>query len=74
MKFEYLPLSAKIIIVEQFGEKIGLIEEEGSHYALYLVNDFYVEIHYKGSTRIIEQIEKVTSASRLHLYCPDPDL
>ena len=74
MKFEFLPLSAKIIIVEQFGELVSRLEEGGRHYALYLINDFYAEVRYKGNTKIIESIEKLHEGTRLHLYCPDLDL
>lgn len=74
MKFELLPLSAKIIIVEQFGELISKLKEEGQHYALYLINDFYAEVTYKGETKIISDIQKVSEASRLYLYCKDLDI
>jgi hypothetical protein len=73
MKFENLPLSSQIIVLEQFGERVGLIEAQGRETALYLLNDFYVEVIYKGYTRIIERIDRVAGGERLARYCPEPE-
>lgn len=72
MKFDTLPIQAKRIIIEEFGELISSLEHEQEVAELYLLNDFYVEVLYRGVNAY--KIEKVSSSQRLIPYCPTLDL